>query len=267
MTVGPGAGDAGPDPLGIFDAPAYARRAVQHAGRYRHAQPFPHAVLDDFLDPSVARRLAAAFPRPADIEWVERRNRNKSRRFQQDETKLPALIRSMLREFNSRQFLLFVETLTGIDNLLPDPYFIGGGPHLAGRGDFLNVHADFNWHHKLQAHRRVNALLYLNEGWRAEWGGALELWTADMGRRVTSLLPLFNRLVVFDVGEASNHGQPEPLRCPPDVYRKALNLYYYTTRRDEAETEQPHFTVYRTQASPHAVELGEGYRKSAGDGS
>ena len=59
----------------------------------------------------------------------------------------------MLREFNGRQFTLFLETLTGIDNLIPDPYFIGGGIHLSGPGDFLKIHADFNWHHKLQAYR------------------------------------------------------------------------------------------------------------------
>ena len=38
--------------------------------------------------------------------------------------------REMLREFNSRQIYAFsFETLTGIDCLLPDPYFIGGGVH------------------------------------------------------------------------------------------------------------------------------------------
>ena len=65
----------------------------------------------------------------------------------------------MLREFNSRQFTLFLETLTGIECLLPDPYFIGGGAHVSTTGDFLKIHADFNWHHKLQAYRRVNAPL------------------------------------------------------------------------------------------------------------
>jgi hypothetical protein len=28
----------------------------------------------------------------------------------------------------------------------------------------------------------------------------------------------------------------------------------------------PHFTMYKTEASPHAVELGEDYRRSAGMG-
>lgn len=252
-----------PEVFATFDNPRYAKLALEHAPLWQSAEPFPHVVIDNFLDEQIARALEREFPRAEDTEWVERNNKNNIRRFQHDETKLPPMIRQALRELNSRQFLLFVETLTGIDNLLPDPYFIGGGPHLAGRGDFLNIHADFNWHHKLQAHRRVNVLIYLNAGWQEEWGGHLELWDRSMTRRVKAILPIFNRMVAFKVADDSNHGQPQPLQCPPGVYRKALNLYYYTTRRDDTEITDPHFTLYKTTASPHAMELGEGYRESA----
>jgi hypothetical protein len=135
--------------------------------------------FDDFLDQDVAAAVERDFPLLADIDWVVRNNKNNIRRFQHDETKLCPLMRHLLRELNSRPFLLFVETLTGIDYLLPDPYFIRGRPHLAERGDFLNIHADFNWHHKLQAHRRVNVLIYMNPGWQEEWGGHLELWNLE----------------------------------------------------------------------------------------
>jgi len=253
-------------PLGVFDDSAYAALAVENARTYQTASPFPHIVLDNFLPEALADALASAFPTPDAIEWVIRDNENNRRRFQHDETKLPVLIRHMLREFNARQFILFLETLTGIDNLLPDPYFTAGGVHLSGAGDFLNIHADFNWHHKLQAYRRVNALLYLNRGWRPEWGGALEFWDRDMTKAVATALPIFNRLVVFNVNDTSNHGQPEPNRCPPDVFRKVLNLYYYTTQRDPAQNADPHYTVYKTEASSFARQLGEDYRNSAVSG-
>jgi Rps23 Pro-64 3,4-dihydroxylase Tpa1-like proline 4-hydroxylase len=253
-------------PLGMFDDPRYARLALHHAEEWRTARPFSHVVIDDFLDHDIAAAVERDFPLLNDIDWVVRDNKNNIRRFQHDETKLRPLMRHMLRELNSRQFLLFVETLTGIDNLLPDPYFIGGGPHLAGQGDFLNIHADFNWHHKLQAHRRVNVLIYMNPGWQEEWGGHLELWNLDMTRCERSIAPLFNRMVAFRVADGSNHGQPKPLTCPPGVYRRALNLYYYTTHRDVDEITDPHFTMYKTAASPHAVELGVDYRKSAQNG-
>ena len=272
------------NPLGVFDDPRYAQIAVGRANEYRTAAPFPNICIDDFLPEDVARAVSAAFPRHDDIVWIERDNKNNRRRYQHDETKLPHLLREMLREFNSRQFTLFLETLTGIDCLLPDPYFTGGGAHMSTTGDFLNIHADFNWHHKLQAYRRVNALLYLPERWEPEWNGAIEFWDQELTRPVVSNLPKFNRLVIFSTGEHSNHGQRLPNACPPGVQRKVLNLYYYTTHRDDGDVDDPHFTLYKSpgskgetgdgkitqaishtpQASAFAMELGREYRKSGG---
>jgi len=250
-------------PLGTFDDPSYARLAIDNAARYQEADPFPHIVLDDFINVDLALSLSAAFPGPDEISWVVRDNENNRRRYQHNETKVPTLLREMLREMNGRQFVLFLETLTGIEGLLPDPYYIGGGVHLSGQGDFLKIHADFNWHHKLQAYRRVNALLYLSSDWQPEWKGAIEFWDRDMTQVKSSALPILNRLVVFSTSEYSNHGQREPNRCPPDTYRKVLNLYYYTTRRDDEDMSDPHFTLYKPQASEFAMQLGSDYRHSA----
>jgi hypothetical protein len=250
------------NPLGVFDDPSYSRIAVENAQKYQTASPFPHIVLENFIPDPLARALGGAFPGPEDISWVERDNVNNRRRYQHDETKVPPLLREMLREMNSRQFVLFLETLTGIGNLIPDPYFIGGGVHISGTGDFLNIHADFNWHHKLQAYRRVNALLYLTEEWKPEWKGAIEFWNKDMTRAEVSTLPLFRRLVVFSTGEHSNHGPREPNECPPGTFRKVLNLYYYTSRRDDGDMHDPHFTLYKTENSPFAMELGDEYRRA-----
>ena len=269
----------GTTPTGTFDDPRYARLAVDSADAYQTAQPFPHIVLDDFLPEGLARELSAAFPVDTDEGWIVRDNADNRRRYQHDETKVPLRLREMLREFNSRQFVLFLETVTGIDNLFPDPYFIGGGVHVSEQGDFLNVHADFNWHHKLQAFRRVNALLFLPDEWHEEWAGANELWSLDMSKPEVVTYPFFNRLLIFSTSEGSNHGQPVPNACPPGVYRKVLNLYYYTSAREDEAGVEPHFTLYKsadqpsdrdpkaagwnTEASPFAMSLGEDFRRSA----
>jgi hypothetical protein len=254
------------DCLGVFDDPAYSALAQRSAAGYQAAEPFPHGVFDDFVPEDLAHELSAAFPDFDSIDWVVRDNEQNRRVYQHDETKMPALFRSMLREFNSRQFVLFLETLTGIDNLIPDPYFIGGGIHLSGPGDFLKIHADFNWHHKLQAYRRVNALLYLSEEWHEDWGGAIEFWDREMTHCVDQAYPMFNRLVVFSTSEHSNHGPRVPNACPDGVTRKVLNLYYYTTHADDdVASADPHFTLYKTEASPFAVQLGEEYRASGAE--
>ena len=46
--------------------------------------------------------------------------------------------------------------------------------------------------------------------------------------------------------------------------RKVLNLYYYTTHRDDEDANaDPHFTVYKTEASPFSMQLGADYRALA----
>ena len=106
-------------------------------------------------------------------------------------------------------------------------------------------------------------MLYLPEEWDESWGGALEFWDRDMSQAVDMAYPKFNRLVVFSTSEHSNHGQRVPNSCPQGVGRKVFNLYYYTTHRDDEDAEQdPHFTLYKTEASPFAMELGETYRAS-----
>ena len=54
--------------------------------------------------------------------------------------------------------------------------------NMVGAGDvsntehgYLNSHVDFNWHHKLQLHRRVNVLIYLTPNFRKINGAQFEL--------------------------------------------------------------------------------------------
>tara|TARA_B100001093_G_scaffold520372_1_gene615175 strand:- start:8774 stop:9559 length:786 start_codon:yes stop_codon:yes gene_type:complete len=246
------------DLLGVFDSSHYANLAVNNQENFKKANPFPHIYLDNFLPENIAEEVSNSIPSPYDdtFDWISRDRENEvKQKMQFDEIKLPFSVRMILREFNSKQFLLFLETLTGIDNLIPDPYFIGGGIHVAMKGDFLKVHADHNWHYKLYTHRRVNALLYLSQkDWIEDWGGHLEMWDEKMTGPQASIAPFFNRLVVFETTDKTNHGRPDPLNCPEGVYRKALNLYYYTSKRDNAEISDPHFTLYRTENSPYDVE-------------
>jgi len=133
--------------------------------------------------------------------------------------------------FNSEPFLQFLEGMTGIEGLIPDPYFEGAGYHETSAGGKLGIHADFRLHKRLHLARRLNLLIYLNKDWKPEYGGALELWDPNMSHCVKSVLPTFGRCVVFSTDEKSFHGHPDPLTCPDDVKRRSVALYYYTASR------------------------------------
>ena len=248
-----------------FDAPHYAKLAVENQKQFRENQPFPHIVFDNFLPADVAALLAIEYPDPNDgsVDWKTHSNANVSRKFVEDVGSMSVPMRLLAGATSSKHFLLFLEALSGIDCLFADPYFIGGGAMVTGAGEFLKIHADFDWHHKVQAHRRLNALLYLEPSWKPEWGGDLELWSKDMSRKVHSIAPIFNRLVVFEVRDDSNHGQPEPVRCPPDVFRRVFSAFYYTARKDDAEWDAPHFTLYKPENSPYGMRLQSDYQSKA----
>ena len=165
---------------------------------------------------------------------------------------------------NSRKFLLFLETLTGIETINPDPYFMGGGAMSCGNGGFLNIHADFNFHHKLQLWRRCNVLFYLTPNWKDEWGGKLELWSNDKKEKVVEIEPYFNRMVIFSTTSESFHGQPVPTKTPDNVYRNVFSSFYYTTDKDEKTLSDPHYTKYSIEKNEYAKKIGNDY-KSIGE--
>jgi Rps23 Pro-64 3,4-dihydroxylase Tpa1-like proline 4-hydroxylase len=251
--------------LRLFDDPRYNKMAVELREQFQAAQPFPHVVIDDFLPPDVADALAEVYPDPNDtsVAWKTHANANVLRKFIEDVGSMSTSMRMFAQALNSRNFLLFLETISGIESLIADPYFIGGGAMVSGPGEFLKIHADFNWHHKLQAHRRLNALFYLMPGWKSEWGGDLELWPKDMSKVGQVVAPKFNRVVIFAVTDDANHGQPKPLTTPSGVYRRVFSAFYYTTRRDNAEWNEPHFTLYKPENSPYSMRLLQDYEKAA----
>lgn len=214
------------------------------ASEYRGAAPFPHVVIDDFLDPDLAEEASAAFPIADDEIWIHYSHYNSDKHGLTKIDVIPEPMRSILMTLNSPSFLRHLEKLTGIDGLLADPDLEGGGLHQSQVGGYLNVHADFTVHPiRRDLRRRANLLVYLNDDWKDEYEGHLELWSRDMKTCHARISPLLNRCVIFDTDVDSYHGVPEPLRCPPDRTRNSMALYYYTF--DESARLRP--TNYRAR--------------------
>ena len=213
--------------------------------QYVKARPFSHLVLDDLFPAGVLETILAEFPRPDEIEWRRFDNPTEKKLGYWHESALRPALQLFLYEMNSAPVLRFLESLTGIQGLIPDPYYGGAGPHQILPGGFLKVHVDFNWHPLLKLDRRLNLLVYLNQDWQEEYGGHLELWNRDMTRCEQKILPVFNRTVVFSTTDFSYHGHPAPLACPPGMSRKSVSFYYYTNGRPDEERSAPHDTIFR----------------------
>jgi hypothetical protein len=221
--------------------------AKENAETYRKGKPFSHIYFDDFLPVVAAEAALRDFPEPKQLDWAEF-NRPKERKLAFDAVeKLPRSVREVLYFLNSRPMIQFLEILTGIDGVIPDPYYVGGGLHQIKPGGNLEVHVDFNRHAKLKLDRRINLLIYLNKNWKEEYGGHFELWNRDMSAAEQKILPVFNRCAIFSTTQFSYHGHPTPLACPPDRTRKSMATYYYSNGRPEEEVSGEHTTLFQTR--------------------
>ncbi len=138
---------------------------------------------------------------------------------------IPEPFRALIRELSEPRFLRALEEITGIKQLLPDPYLRGGGLHLSGPGGILSPHTDFHYYRGLSLYRRVNVLVYLNEDWSLQAGGCLSLYDRQH-RIVQTVIPEWGRAVIFRTDDHSVHGFPVPVA--EGKWRRSVALYYYT---------------------------------------
>ena len=214
---------------------------------YANAKPYPHIVLDNFFDPKIVDQILTEFPKPKAINWQTFDNSAEIKLASAAESSFGPMTRLFLYHLNSVTFLEFLGRVTGIDNLISDPHFEGGGLHQIVPGGKLAVHADFNKHRFYGLDRRLNLLLYLNKNWREEYGGHLELWNREMSRCEAKILPVFNRMMIFGTTDFTYHGHPDPLQCPEGMTRKSLALYYFSNGRPAEEVSGEHSTLFRAR--------------------
>jgi hypothetical protein len=214
---------------------------------YMAAKPFPHVVFDDFFDPGLLDLVLAEFPKPDEIRWQRFDDAHEIKLASDAEATFGQLTRLFLYHLNSNTFLEFLSSVTGINNIIPDPRFEGGGLHQIVRGGKLGIHADFNKHGSYGLDRRLNLLLYLNKDWREEYGGNLELWDRNMTRCEAKILPVFNRVMILGTTDFTYHGHPDPLQCPEGTTRKSLALYYFSNGRPAEEINGIHSTIFRAR--------------------
>jgi len=186
--------------LQLFDYGRWNNQLSNLNRQYQAASPYPHIVLENFLDPHILARCIAEFDRLNEADgWINYVHFNENKRGLNKLDQLPGTIQQTIKELSTPEFIQFLSALTGIKNLQKDDHLEGGGIHQSTKGGYLNIHADFTVHpHHRHWQRRINLLVYLNKDWEEEWGGKLELWDKEMKGCVEKILPVFNRCVIFN---------------------------------------------------------------------
>ncbi len=232
-----------PDTL-YLDAKAAAEIGKAYASEYQSGKPFHYIGIDNFLPASVVEKvrsdaLAQGEKAPENLSPQEHLKASYNPDI------LPLATRAVFNALNSHSFIRFLEEMTGISGLIPDPYFKGGGIHRTNNGGYLGIHADFNHHKQMNLERRLNVLIYLNPDWQADYGGEFEIWTDDMQEKIAAYTPIMNRMCCFSTSSTSMHGNPVPVNHPDEQPRLSIALYYYTATWTESHV--PHSTLFRAR--------------------
>ena len=214
---------ADPSPPGV--APDLSVVARTYREDYHAASPWPHVVLDDLIDPELIAAAEQQELEPSLNLEVDRSYRKI--KAESPEPNGPAASK-ILESIGSARFVTFLEELTGVSGLIPDPTHYWAGLHVNPPGAFQAIHRDFRVHPITGLFHRVNILIYLNSNWKSEYGGELELWKSDKSACGRQVAPVAGKSVIFEAGPLAFHGIPEPINCPPGRARLSLAAIYYT---------------------------------------
>lgn len=212
-------------PADVFEL--LAAESVQES--YRGARPYQHLVIDGFFKPDVfgalQRELVGGTANFSQVFTDE---------FQTNKTistgdSVPPLISLLAAKFASPETLRYLERLTGLKRLVPDPYYNTdyGYYHIVGAGGVLGSHVDHARHSSLNLPHVLNIVVYLTENWNPGEGGALCLYDAkgrDIVRRIACTA---NRAVLFACTPTAYHGV-EPITQGSSKRRHSLYFAYYS---------------------------------------
>jgi len=199
---------------------------------FNSQKPFPYFEKKDLWDNQILLNAEKEFVNFTKWDGQKKFTNTMWKNYCGTYKNFPDNVKKIIDLANSNTFVKWLETITGIDNLLIDETFMGAGMHETSDGGYLDMHADFNYNKDLNLYRRLNLLIYLNSNWQDSYEGFLEI--EDKNRNFKKLIkPDINTTVLFVTNDDSIHGHPVPMKLPNEVTRKSIALYYYTKEKPE----------------------------------
>ncbi len=199
---------------------------------FRKSKPFPHLVQDGVLDLDFAQVLQEEILSIDEKEWDVCIDPFETKRLLRKKATIPPNCLRLFQTLQSPEFIAQLSEITGY-KLISDEQKYYWGIHKFEDGDYLDIHVDAGVY-KNSLKKRLTLGLYLSKDWKEENKGCFELWSGDNSskddakliKREISVLPKFNRLVLFDCNDYSWHGAPEAVVCKNGEKRIFLTVSY-----------------------------------------
>lgn len=215
-------------------------------------------VIDDLLRPPKRREIFDNFPADAWPEWDDVGDSLQYKKLSCERIQVfPPSLSALVHELNSGPLLRFLEGVTGLDGLIPDPHLWGGGLQVIRPGGYLWPHTDFLQGKMPNIMRVINLILYAHSRWEPEMDGRFQVWKGDS--LVNRILPEPGRCVIFKTDANSIHGVSQVKGA---LSRKSVALFYYTVI-EKRHPSLDHTTGWRLALPPEGAETGAIRRATA----
>ena len=159
--------------------------------------PYGHCTTKNFLPEEVIKSISLSFKFPDQVNSTSDVLFQKTKKALNEYNLFPTEIKKIIDYLNSKIFISVLEDKFKIKNLISDSSLFGGGMHESRNGGYLKIHSDFIYIRKKKLKRMLNLLIYLNDNWDEEWGGAIELWDQKMESNFVKVFPKINNAVIF----------------------------------------------------------------------
>jgi Rps23 Pro-64 3,4-dihydroxylase Tpa1-like proline 4-hydroxylase len=218
-----------------------------------------YCVIDDLLPADLAQRISTAFPPVEKMRLMDtfRERKYTTKKFEQ----FDPLMADITFAFQDTRVVAAVESITGIQQQIPDASLYAGGLSAMTQGHFLGPHIDNSHDGDRQNYRTLNLLYYVTPGWQGDSGGHLELWNEDVTRNEV-IESRFNRLALMETTPTSWHSVCE---VRADGVRRCVSNYYFSPK---SPTGVDYFNITAFSARPEqkvlrAVAWADGKLRSA----
>lgn len=207
-------------------------------------RPFPHIVFNNLFSTTLLELMCSEFERLIWTNWKHIDEARERIRESLPNTHWGPATQLYFNTIYSGIFLEFLEGVTGINCLIPDPKLHAGGLHEVPTGGKFALHVDFNRHWVTGLDMRATFITYLNKDWDSSYGGALELWDVKENHCEVEIEPVFGRSILFLQSSKSLHGLPKPIDAPNGRPRRSAIAYYYSNGRSDEESMRYHDAIF-----------------------
>lgn len=224
---------------------------------YTSIKPFPYMFQDNFVKADFANALQAEILAIPDEAWDRYENPFEQKFTLRDKFHFPSNLSTLFESLTSESFVSHLSSIVGCELHLDETRNFWG-VHTYNCGDKLDIHVDAGMHPTMELKKQITLGIYMSYNWKSEYGCDLEIWSGDnaideypkLYEQISSISPLFNRMVLFTCNDYSWHGNPQPAMCPADSKRIFITLSYLSTNTTDKNKRKKAFFIARPD-DPH----------------